>query len=194
MGRPLAEWPNKGRGREWTTIVLDRLVDLFVQFLHLFRFWAVVDQWEDGIVMTLGRERKKVKKGLNFVWPLGIDHVLTEAVYRRPAVLQSQSLTTADGVPVIITPIVFFRIKNARRLILKSGGHEEAIMAIVPGIVTGHVAGANWTDLAGDEFRQAVTSDSREAAREWGIDVIEVTWKDLVRTRTYRLIAEQNHQ
>ena len=174
--------------------MLDRLVELVIQFVDLFFFTRVVDQWERGIVLRFGKLARKVKPGLRFVAPFGIERLLLESVYARPAVLESQSLTTADGVSVVITPIVLFQVRDAAKLLLKSGGQEEAVVDAVAGVVTAHVTGAKWADLTTDEFRATVVADAAANARVWGIDIRNITWKDLVQTPTYRLIQETNHK
>lgn len=173
--------------------MFDKIVEFVVRFAELFYFWRIVDQWERGIVLRLGRAVRDAKPGVCWVWPLAIERVVVEDTYERPATLQVQSLTTADGVSVALSAVVVFKVQNARRVILKSGGHEEALLSVVPAVVATHVTGANWEDLTSDEFLATVTTDVRAEAKSWGIRVQSVRFANLVRARTLRLLAEQSH-
>jgi regulator of protease activity HflC (stomatin/prohibitin superfamily) len=173
--------------------MFDRLVDLFISFIDLFFVWNVVEEWQRGVVLRFGRPVRDVTPGLNWIWPLRIERIVTEDIYERPATLQVQSLTTADEQSVAMSVLVVFKVQNARRVILKSGGHEEALMSVVPAVVARHVTGANWSDLTTQEFWGTVTSDVRQEARAWGVKVLSVRFANLVKAPTLRLLQEQSH-
>lgn len=173
--------------------MLDRIIDFVVQFIELFFICRIVDQWERGLVLRFGRFQRLVKPGVVWTLPLGIDRVLKEDTYRKVAALPPQSLTTADGRSVIVSPVVTYRVRNAKKVILQAGGHEEAIVASVPGTIGKLVMAANYSDLNTEEFRSTVTSASDEEAREWGMEIEDVRFANLVAARSYRLFAEQNH-
>ena len=175
------------------------LFDILVMIVDWLVPFTVVDQWERGLVLTWGKPRKVfwrrspvLKPGFHFVWPFKIERVVTEDVYDKVAMMPPQSLTTADGVGVAITPIVLYRVKNLRKVILKSGGHEEAIVDAVAGVIGENVMGVKWSDLTTEEFRATLKQSADERASHWGVEVLDVRFRDLVRTRTYRLLQE-NH-
>lgn len=167
--------------------MLDKLIELLVQFIELFYVWRICDQWERGVVLRFGKFNRLVKPGRLWVWPLGIERVLTEDTYQKVATLPTQSLTTADGKGVVLTPVLTYRVRNAKKVILQAGGHEEAVLAIVPGTVSELVSGGRWADLVTEEWRATVLSACQERAGEWGMQVLDVRFADLVQARTYRL-------
>lgn len=173
--------------------MFDKLVDLALQFIELFFVCRIVDQWEKGVVLRFGRFHRLVKPGLVWVCPLSIERVILEDTYRKVANLVPQSLTTADGKGVILSAVVTYRIRDAKRVILHAGGHEEAIVAAVPGTIGELVMGSNWSDLNTEEFRATVTTTANAVAKGWGVEVEEVRFSNLVAARSLRLFAEQNH-
>lgn len=174
--------------------MFDKLIDLFVQFIEVFQFWRVVDQWEKGIVLRLGKFHRMARPGLMFIWPLHIEQLFVEDIFRKVTTLAPQSLTTADGVGVVASPVVTYKVVNVKKVILQAGGHEEAIIAVVPGKIGELIMGANWTDLNTEEFRATLTTASDEAAQEWGVEILEVRFANLVKARSYRLFNENNHK
>jgi regulator of protease activity HflC (stomatin/prohibitin superfamily) len=173
--------------------VFDRLVELFLQFCDLFFVWNVVDEWQRGVVLRFGRPVRDAKPGIVWLWPLRIERVVVEDMFERPAALPVQSLTTADGHGVAVSAIIVYRVQNARKVILRTGGHEQALIATVPAVVASHVTAAKWEDLMSQEFLDAVTSDVRAEAKTWGIKVLSVRFGNVAKAPTLRLLAEQSH-
>ena len=61
--------------------MFDRLFDFISGIIDLFVFWVIVDEYERGVVKTLGKRRRSkpvLAPGFHFVWPLGIDEVLVD--------------------------------------------------------------------------------------------------------------------
>lgn len=171
--------------------MFDRIVDFLLSIIGLFKFWAVVDQWERGIVVRLGRYNRMARPGFMWIWPFSVEHVLVEDTYKKVTHLHPQSLTTADGKSVVASAVVTYRVRNAKKVILTAGGHEEAIVASVPGTIGKFVMAANYTDLNTEEFRSTVTTACNEEASAWGMEIEEVRFANLVAARSYRLFAEK---
>ncbi len=169
--------------------MLDRLIDFLIQFIELFYVARVVDQWEAGVVLRLGRYARDARPGLCWVWPLGIEHVWTVDTYPRPSRLPTQSLTTADGVAVVISAVVTSRICNPKRVILECGDAEEALIDSLTGTLAEHVTGAQWSDLTTEEFWRTVTTYAAKRARKWGVKVLSVQPADVARCKSLRLFG-----
>lgn len=174
--------------------MFDKLIDVVINFIDLFYFVRVVDAWERGIVLRLGQVHRNVRPGLVFHLPFGIERVVCEDVNDRVADnMPTQSLTTADGVGVVLTPLVVYAVKNVKRLVLRAGGKEEAVVDSVCGVISDHVARVNWADLHTEEFQQTVLSAANERASYWGVAIRAVAFKDLVKTRSLRIFNESRH-
>jgi len=109
--------------------MLDRLFDFIYSFLHLFQFWVVIDEFEEGVIKTLGvrRPRQKwwqiwrrkncvVKGGWHWRWPLGIDEVLVDNVVPCVDEFDEQSLTTMDGKSITLTAVVMWSINDIQKI------------------------------------------------------------------------------
>lgn len=173
--------------------MFEKLTDFLIQCIGIFQFWKVVEQWERGLVLRFGRYHRMVKPGLVFVWPFYIESVYVEDIYRKVAALPPQSLTTSEGVSVVVSAVVTYRVKNVKKVILAAGGHEDAIIAVIPGTIGAFVSGARWDDLNTEEFRSTVASAAHESAVDWGMVVEDVRFANLVKARSYRLFNENNH-
>lgn len=167
--------------------MLDRLIDFLLSVVDLFYFVRVVDSWEKGVVLRLGRYRRTVGPGWHLVWPLMIERVITADVYARPFRLPPQSLTTSDDIAVVVSAVVTCKVANVRKVLLDCGNHEEALADSLTGTIAQHVTGAAWSDLTTEEFWSTVTTATHERARKWGLKVIEVQPADVTRCKSLRL-------
>lgn len=169
--------------------VFDRLVELALQFIDLFYVARVVDAWESGIVLRLGRFHRRVGPGLRWVLPLSLERLVTHPMTPDTVKLDAQSLTTADDVAVVVSAVVTWRVGDVKKLILKTNGHEQVLLDSATGVLADHVTGVTWKDLCTEEFRATITSAVQARARRWGIKVLEVQLKDVSRCPSLRLFA-----
>jgi regulator of protease activity HflC (stomatin/prohibitin superfamily) len=100
--------------------MLDRLFDFITDILELFQFWVVIDEYERGVVKTLGKRRRKnpvLDPGFHFVFPLGIDEVLVDNVVPCVDEFDEQSLTTKDGKAITLNAVVMWSISDIQKIL-----------------------------------------------------------------------------
>lgn len=169
--------------------MLDKLVQLVVEFAYLFRFVAVVHPYQRAVVLRLGRLSRVLKPGVHWLLPLRIEETLYETVTPRTTNLPVQTVTTADGVQVSIAAIVTWEVRDVAKLLLESADHQEAMLDTATGVLATSVMAVRWADLSSDEFARTLRGDIKRKARKWGIRVIDVQLTDLAKTRTMRLLT-----
>lgn len=169
--------------------MLDRLVQLVVDFAYLFRFVAIVHPYERAVVLRLGSFKRVLQPGWHWVAPLKIDETLYEVVTPRTTNLPVQTVTTADDVQVSVSAIVTWEISDVRKLVLEAAEHQEAMLDTSLGLVANAIMAVCWRDLGTDEFRRTLKRDVKQKARKWGIKVLDVQLTDIARTRTFRLLS-----
>ncbi len=169
--------------------MFEKLVDFLLGVIELFYVTRVVSDWEQGVVLRFGRYKRDASPGLRWVWPLGIERLVTTVNFPRPARLPPQSLTTSDGVAVVVSAVVTHKVQNARKVLLECGDAEEALLDSLTGVIASHVTGATWSDLTGAEFWDTVTSDACKKAKSWGVKVLSVQPADVARCRSLRLFG-----
>ena len=169
--------------------MFDKLVDLVVQFLDLFKPLRVVHAYQQAVLLRRGLFVRTLGPGWHLVIPLGVDEVICESVVTDTTRTGVQALTTADDVSVSVSVVVTWRVRSARKLLLQVVGKEQAMLDAATGVIARHVVGARWADLASEEFLDTITSEIAARAKKWGIVVDEVTWHDLVKAQTYRILG-----
>lgn len=86
--------------------MLDRLIDLLVSFLDLFRFWIVVEPYEQLVVTRLGPVHR-VLKSSGFYWklPFNINRETGGIVVPTTNDMPIQCFTLKDGTTVAVGPL-----------------------------------------------------------------------------------------
>lgn len=169
--------------------MFDKLVELLVQFVDLFFFVRIVDAWESGVVLRLGRYHRTVGPGPHLLWPLHVERLLCTHTNRSTTRLEAQSLTTSDGVAVVVSAVVTWRVTNARKVLLECDGHQQVMLDSSTGVLAEFVTGVSWADLVTEEFRSTITTAIAGKAKKWGIKVTQVQLCDVTRCRSLRLFS-----
>jgi regulator of protease activity HflC (stomatin/prohibitin superfamily) len=162
--------------------MFDRLIDLLLDSLGLFKFWEVIEPYEQAVVTRLGKYDRTLEEGLHWVWPLAIERVYGDAVVPTTHDLAPQSLTTADGKAVVVRSII-----DIRKAILECEGVESVLVDSATGAVADAVRAHSWDELSSKEFATALTTEVRDRARPWGVKIHRVQLADISASRSLRL-------
>ena len=76
--------------------------DLLVAWYEWLIPFTVIDAYEEAVVLRLGKYHRNLDPGFHWLIPFGIERALSDEVVTRVVNLSSQSLTTQDGVPVVV--------------------------------------------------------------------------------------------
>jgi regulator of protease activity HflC (stomatin/prohibitin superfamily) len=167
--------------------MFDRLIDLFLQCIDLFRFFVVIDEFERAIVLRLGRYHKTLEPGLHFILPFNIDNALVDNVVPRTQNLGSQGLTTADGKTITLSAVVTAQIRDIRKSLLEIENVDAALMDSCYATIGDLVVAHSWETILKPEFSEVLLKACRKQAFKYGIEILRVQLSDLTPSRAIRL-------
>ena len=178
--------------------MFERIVDFFIAILDWFCFWTVLDEFEEGVVLTLGRPRQKrflglggsylLGPGFHFLWPFAIEEVLVDNVVPTTTKLDPQSLTTKDGKSIVISAVITWRIQNIERMLLKVEDAHDALDDVCCGAIGAQVEQATWDEICQPEWSEGLGKEVRKKAMKWGMRIEEVMLADKTKSLSFRLI------
>lgn len=170
--------------------MFDRLLDLILNFTELFKLWTILQPFEKGVVVTLGKRVREIGPGFNFLWPLGIDEVHTINVVPTTENLSLQTLTTKNGETVVIGITVTWEVSNVRKILLEVEDHAGVVLDTCYGQLGAVVRESSWEELVDPTFSDRACTAMRYRAGRSGIHIKGVNVTDLARCRTYRMVTE----
>ena len=148
---------------------------------------TVIDCYERGIVLRLGKPVRDLGPGLHFIIPI-VERVESETVVRQTSYLDVQSLTSADGKPVTLCAIIVYRIADLRRYLLEIDDGETDLQNIVYGLINDHAEATHWKEIRGTKFNRLLFSDCKRSADDYcGVELISIKWADKATARNLRL-------
>ncbi len=171
--------------------MLDRLIDVLLSVVDLFRFWEVVTEYRRGVRFRLGRvSGSLLQSGIHWRVPFGVDLVEHVNTTLETRALPPQSLTTSDGQDVTLSAVVSYKVVDPELFMVKAEDMGDVI-GRVPAIVTGSVIDSDFDDIATGEWIANVYDDVREALMEYGIDAVEFGLANLCKAMPVRLVSAE---
>lgn len=173
--------------------MFDKLIEVLVQFVHLFFFLVVVKDYQRGVVLRWGKFNRELLPGGHWKIPFAVEACLLTNVVPETMTVGPQSLTTRDQKAVVVSTVVTFEIDDARHFLLGIEGGHQVIEDASYGMVSEFVLARTWAELCtmdvGDELTKAV----RRKARQYGVRILRVQVCDLTVSRSIRLIQPLEH-
>ncbi len=153
----------------------------------------VVNQYEQGLVLTLGRYTGTRLPGLNFVMPTIQTLILVDMRVNVNEV-KPQDVITSDNVSVKVTAVVYFKVLDPRKALLDVANYRAAIDQLAQ-VTLRSTLGAHTLDellrqqhLLKDDIRRKL--DERTEA--WGVEVQNVEIRSIdLDTAMIRAMAQE---
>lgn len=170
--------------------MLNGLIDLLRQFFEILIWWTVIQPWEQGLLVRLGRTPLLLLPGFHWKIPY-MDQIYRQTVRRRYTNFGPQTVTTNDGQTLTLSGNVAYSIRDLRELYDRLHHPEDAIAAIAMGAISEFVA----AQPASACTPQAICATCKESMglRKFGLLVHAFDLTTFARVRTYRLIMDSTN-
>ena len=140
----------------------------------------VVDQYERGVVLTLGRYTGTRIPGLTWLFP-GLQRMIKIDLRIATVDIPQQEVITKDNVTVGINAVVYFKVSNAEKAILEIKDYVKAVALYAQATLRDVIGGVELDfllserDKIADEIKKIVDV----ATDPWGIDVSNIKIQDI---------------
>lgn len=173
---------------DWT----NKLAELIKEFFHLFKFWIVVNEFEEAVVLRFGKFKRVLKPGIHLIAPFRIEDDFKDNVKPQMFDLANQSITLKDGTQITLDICVLWSIFDLKTFVCEVEDADTALGGIA-GIAQEHLFQYRWEDLV--EFRtraaenkrynslpQALRTEFNKFTEDFGASVEEVFINSFTRT------------
>lgn len=166
-------------------------VDLIINFFQTcgswMKFWVILDHYEQGVVLRLGQYQRTIGAGLHWIRPFHIDRILCDSTVTNTARLNPQSLTTKDGVSVVVGALITSHVVDIKKLLLEVEDKDQAMIDMSFGVIADLVTRHTWDEIHTETFVRKMTRAVKRKGFRFGIEVEQVQFADLSRCRSIRL-------
>lgn len=176
--------------------MFDRLVDFFISILDLFRFFDVIDAYEEGIQLRLGKFLRKLGPGLWFKLPFNIDDIRKVNVVYDTMLFKKKTVTMADGKTNLSYSIgVGYTIDDIKTFFLEVEDAESALLdsasMAAPGVIKNYLPADMLSEAKMREIEREILKVARRKARRFGINLELVAFDEFViNCKVYRIIQD----
>jgi regulator of protease activity HflC (stomatin/prohibitin superfamily) len=176
------------------TIVTVLILFLLVFVIYLiFKSIVIVNQYERGIVLTLGTYSYTLSPGLKIVVPI-FQRVIKVDIRINTIDVPKQEIITKDNVAVSINAVVYFQVTKAEDAILKVKDFTYAVSQYAQTALRDVIGGIELDSLLSD--RQKISDEIKvivdSETAEWGVDVTSIKLQDVaVPDNMKRVMAKQ---
>lgn len=173
--------------------MFDKLIDILLQFIQAFQFLAIVDQYERGIVLRLGKFHRRIGPGIHWVIPGYIEEVLTHEIVLSVRNLGAQTLQTLDNKKIVIGSMVTYTVSDVKKVLLRVEEAETVLENLMYGAITELVLANKFEDIKDAGFFIASLLERvTYEAKKLGLKIKQIALTDLAEVRTLRLIQDQS--
>src|SRR4030042_3321675 len=169
------------------------LVILVFAGLILLSSRKVIDQYERGIVLTLGSYSYTLQPGLRIVVPI-IQRLIKVDIRITTSDIPQQEVITKDNVPVGINAVVYFQVIKPEDAVLKIQDYTYAITQYAQTALRDVIGGVELDTLLTERQKLAeeIKTIVAQETTSWGTDVTAIKIQDIeVPADMKRVMAKQ---
>lgn len=140
----------------------------------------VINQYERGVVLFLGRYFATYNPGLNWIFP-GLMTLYTVDLRITTVDIPQQEVITKDNVPVGINAVVYFQVERAEDAILKIKDYTYAIAQYSQAALRDVIGGVELDTLLTEreKIAEGIKKIVDTATTPWGINVTDIKIQDI---------------
>ena len=142
----------------------------------------VISQGDEALVERLGKYRRTLKPGLQFVLPLVDKIAYIDTIRERVLDIPPQSVITNDNLTLEVDAVVYWQIMEIERAYYAIENVESAIQEIVLTSMRSQIGRLPLQQILStkDEIDKALLKKLDEATSSWGVKVIRVEIQNIV--------------
>lgn len=140
----------------------------------------VIDQYERGVILTLGKYTGTRSPGLRWIFPV-IQRMIKIDLRITTIDIPQQEVITKDNVPVGINAVVYFQVEVAEHAILNIKDFALAVSQYAQAALRDVIGGIELDSLLSEREKTAevIKKIVDEATKVWGINVTDIKIQDI---------------
>jgi len=160
-----------------SVIIIAVIAIIFVLILIGLR---VIDQYERGIVLTLGKYSGTRDPGLNWILPV-FQRMIKVDLRIFTSSIPQQEVITKDNVPVGINAVVYFKVESAEKAILEIEDFARAVKEYAQAVLRDVIGGIELDTLLSEREHTALEIKGivDQATKAWGVNVTDIKIQDI---------------
>ncbi len=151
-----------------------------VLFLIIVPGIRVVNQYERGIVLRLGKFHRTMDPGLRLIFPY-FDRMIKVDVRTTPMDIPKQEVITKDNVTVNVDAVVYYRVLDPRKAVLETTNYSYATSTFAQTALRDITGNFELDEILSkrDEISSQIKEIVDKQTDKWGIDIENVKLQNI---------------
>jgi regulator of protease activity HflC (stomatin/prohibitin superfamily) len=140
----------------------------------------VVNQYERGIVLRLGKFHRTMDPGLRLIFPY-FDRMIKVDVRTTPMDIPMQEVITKDNVTVKVDAVVYYRVLDPRKAVLETTNYSYATSTFAQTALRDITGNFELDEILSkrDEISSQIKEIVDKQTDKWGIDIENVKLQNI---------------
>lgn len=140
----------------------------------------VIDQYDRGVVLTLGKYTSTRQPGLTWLL-VGFQRMMKIDMRITTTDIPQQEVITKDNVPVGINAVVYFQVQSAEKAILNIKDYTLAVSQYAQAALRDVIGGIELDPLLSEreKIAEEIQKNVSTATQSWGILVTDIKIQDI---------------
>jgi len=153
---------------------------IIILFFFILGGLRVIDQYERGVILTLGRYTGTRQPGLTWIF-VGVQRMIKADLRIATVDIPQQEVITKDNVTVGINAVVYFKVDSAEKAILEIQDFRSAVALYAQATLRDVIGGVELDFLLSerDKIAEEIKKIVDVATDPWGIDVSTIKIQDI---------------
>ena len=160
----------------------------FIEYiLNLVKIWVIIQPWQQGIRVRIGKNRKLLNPGIHFKIPY-FDSVFVQETRMRIVDMPLQSISCKDQT-ITLNASFGYTISNIDRLYLTLFHPETTLKNLTMAKITDYISVRDFADIKLNDLENYVLTELKSL--DYGIQFTTFQIMNYASVKTYRLIQDR---
>lgn len=174
---------------------------LAIAIFFWFSSLRQINEYERGLLYSLGRFTGILMPGWRFIWPV-FQSVVKVDIRTKAVEVPKQEAITKDNVQAKVTAVIYYKITNPTKAINEVENYYYAVLQLAQTAMRNVVGATTLNQLLAEKshIAEQIQKDIDKISNEWGVDVQAVELKDIelpesmIRTMAKKAEAEREKE
>jgi regulator of protease activity HflC (stomatin/prohibitin superfamily) len=166
--------------------MISQILDIIKTLGTSLAFWVVIDPWQAGVILRLGKFSRKLDTGFHLKIPF-METAIVQNTATTTTSLSAQSIAAPDGIVYTVEGVVKWSVSDVKPYACDIWDSENVIIDSAKSAMAEVISKHGAKDIGNQ-----VATKSRIALRKYGIAVDTVTITTLAPIKCFRLITDNS--
>lgn len=169
------------------------LREILSESLGYLKFWVMVNQFEEGVLLSWGKFKRILKPGTHLKWPI-MDYCYSTIVKYDTISIDEVNITTSDGLTITIGCIIEYDVEDVRKFLIETNDAKSNMKDVCRGVLSNVLEDCTWDEITKKTTMNKVKRMLESKYNDMGVRMKDVMFTDKCKTKALKLFTTRPNQ